>query len=477
MEAVALRTAPRRLVGRSAHLSALTEIWDDVVDGRGAAVLMGGDAGVGKTAVVDAFARAVESNGRVVRGQCVPLGGDGLAYVPIVAVLRALQSVGDDTIRSWAGPGVASLGALLPEFAAPTEAVLDRTRTLEVVTEILDHASQMQPLVVVIEDLHWADTSTRDLLGFAIRALRDARLLFVVTYRTDELHRRHPLRPFLAELDRLAHTTHVDVGRLDRDGVAEMVAELVTTPPAAATVAEIYRRSDGIPFFVEELAGTDCCSLPEELRNVLLVRFESLSSGAQAIVRLAAIAGNRCRHALLEQVSDQPADTTAALVREAVDANLLTVDGVDYVFRHALLREAVIEELLPGEAAALHRRFALAIERGDQTMLVDERDRRVRLAHHWSQSREPDKAFTWSLAVARAPDSGKNEALRWYEQVLELWPNVSDAAAIAGRSHTAVVEEAADMANDAGEPHRSLALIDSACTRWLPTPSLSLIHI
>jgi len=460
MESVALRPSPRRLVGRADQLGELAEIWAGATGGRAAAVLIGGDAGVGKTTVVDAFCRSIESEARVVRGQCVPLGGDGLAYVPIVAILRDLQSVGDDTIRAWAGPGVDSLGALLPEFAQPQAAALDRTRTLEVVTEILDHAARQQPLVVVVEDIHWVDASTRDLLGFAVRALRDANLLIIATYRTDELHRRHPLRPFLAELDRLPHVTHVDIPRLDRAGVAEMIAQLQDGPPDARTIDETFRRSDGIPFFVEELTGADCCALPDGLRNVLLVRFEALGPEAQATVRLAAVAGPRSTHALLELASDLPPAEFGAAVREAVDKQLLVADDTGYAFRHALLREAVLEDLLPGEAAALHRRFAETIELKEE--LTDTRDRAVRLAHHWYRSHEHDKAFTWSLDAARLPGSGKSEALRHYEHALELWSQVANAEADSGVRHVELVEEASDMAADAGEMLRALALIDAA---------------
>jgi DNA-binding CsgD family transcriptional regulator/tetratricopeptide (TPR) repeat protein len=469
MESVTIRLTGRTMVGRSAQLDELEELWATARSGRAVAVLVGGDAGVGKTTLIDTFCER-RDDARIVRGQCVPLGGDGLAYVPIVAILRDLEAhVGRDRQIDWAGPGVASLQALRPEITGPAGPLApgpsDRTRTLEVVTEILEHASKDHPLVVVVEDLHWSDTSTRDLLGFAVRALNDVPVLLVATYRTDELHRRHPLRPFLAELDRLPQVTRLDVPRLDRDGVAAMLAEIdgsggVDHEPDAGRVDDIHRRSDGIPFYVEELAATGECCLPGPLRDVMLVRFEALSPNAQETVRLLAAAGTRTDHTLLELVSHlSPSDLDAA-IREAVDANLVVADDTGYGFRHALLREAVAEDLLPGEAAALHRCFAETLEL--KAGIMDEATRAVRLAHHWNASHSPGNAFRWSVTAARIASVGKSEALGLFERAIELWPQVPEASEVAGVSHAELVEETSNMATDAGELTRALALVDLA---------------
>lgn len=453
------------MVGRSAQLDELEQLWATARSGRAVGVLVGGDAGVGKTTLVDTFCER-RDDARIVRGQCVPLGGDGLAYVPIVAILRDLEThVGRDRQIDWAGPGVASLQALRPEITGPAGPLApgpsDRTRTLEVVTEILEHASKDHPLVVVVEDLHWSDTSTRDLLGFAVRALNDVPVLLLATYRTDELHRRHPLRPFLAELDRLPHVARLDVPRLDRTGVAAMLTEIdAGSEPDAGRIDDIHRRSDGIPFYVEELAAAGSCCLPGPLRDVMLVRFEALSPNAQDTVRLLAAAGTRTDHTLLELVSDlSPGDLDSA-VREAVDANLIVADSTGYGFRHSLLREAVAEDLLPGEAATLHRCFAETLEL--KAGIMDEATRAVRLAHHWNASHSAGNAFRWSVTAARLASVGKSEALGLFERAIELWPQVPDAAVVAGVSHAEFVEETSNMATDAGELPRALALIDLA---------------
>src|SRR6266508_3149489 len=178
MSDVALRTAPIKIIGRGTELAELTGIWEQARAGRAATVLIGGDAGVGKTTLVDAFLAQQFGNTRIAKGQCVPLGGDGLAYAPIVGSLRDLKTqVGADAMVEWAGPGVSALGSLLPEFADDRSASEDRLRTLEAVTEVFERSSVDQPLIVVVEDIHWADTSTRDLLGFAARAINDSPVL------------------------------------------------------------------------------------------------------------------------------------------------------------------------------------------------------------------------------------------------------------------------------------------------------------
>src|SRR3990170_2070933 len=204
MSDVALRGAPVKVVGRQDQLDDLASIWDGVRTGRAATVLVGGDAGVGKTTLIDAFLAGHGMGARVVRGQSVPLGGDGLGWAPVIGALRDLRSqTSHGDVAAWAGPGAAAIGTLLPEYSDlhPTDG--DRLRTLEAVTAVFEHAAADQPTIVVIEDIHWADGSTRDWIGFAARALTDAPLMLIASYRTDELHRRHPLPPFLSELDRL----------------------------------------------------------------------------------------------------------------------------------------------------------------------------------------------------------------------------------------------------------------------------------
>ena len=219
------------IVGRAEQRARLGRTLDDVIDDGSRFVIIGGDAGVGKTTVVEAFVADLfgvlaDRKAQLIRGQCVPMGDEGLPYAPIVGALRDLVTQhGREQILEWAGAGRQALGVLLPDLAtAPHEADdTIRLQLFEAVTMLLERASENGPLVVIVEDIHWADESTRHLLRFLARALTDASVMIIATYRSDELTRRHPLRPFLAEVGRFPGTVRIDVPALDRAEVAELL--------------------------------------------------------------------------------------------------------------------------------------------------------------------------------------------------------------------------------------------------------------
>ena len=463
------------LVGRRAELDRLRDLLAEVGRDGSRLALVGGDAGSGKTTVVDAFvgglsgspagpaAAGRDPGAQVIRGQCVPLGGDGLPYAPIVGALRELiVRHGRDQVLEWAGASRVGLGALLPDLVAPpAEPEALRLQLFEAVARLWESAAQTGALVVVIEDLHWADESTRHLLRFLTGALSDAPVLVVATYRTDELDRRHPLRPFLAEVGRLAGVTRLEIGGLARPEVAELLTRLLGRTPSAVAIDLVHRRSEGLPYFVTELASSTargCVDMPDTLRDALNVRIQRLSDRAQETLQVAAVAGPRVEHALLEQVSDRtPAELDTDL-REAVDAGVLVVDDDGYVFRHALLREVAHEDMLPGRHTRLHARLAALLE---ERPSLAPGTASVEIAHHWSAAHDADKAFRWSLTAAAAGSTAHFESLKMYERALELWDQVSDPEAVAG-SHLSLVDRAAATARDAGEIERSLALTKQA---------------
>ena len=422
------------IVGRATQAARLHEILDDVVADGSRFVIVGGDAGSGKTTVVEAFAGDLfdslrDRKAQLIRGQCVPLGGDGLPYAPIVGALRDLIGQhGRDQVIEWAGAGAPALGALLPDLAGlPTGGESLRLQLFEAITMLLEHASGQGPLVVIMEDIHWADDSTRHLLRFLARALTDAPVMIITTYRTDELTRRHPLRPFLAEVGRLNGTERIDIPNLDRGEVAELLTQLLDQPPSNVVIDLVYRRSEGIPYFVEELtrsASRGCIDMPDTLRDALNVRVQHLSDQAQRTLQYAAVAGNRIDHELLEAVSDDTAVDLDSGLREAIDAAVLTADDTGYVFRHALLREVIHDDLLPGQHARLHARFAALLE--EHPELVPAETAAPEIAHHWSAAHEVNKAFRWSITAANAGTAAYHEALQMYERALELWDRAED---------------------------------------------------
>lgn len=478
------RLSSRRLdamVGRTSQITALADVLDEVAGGRSRLVLIGGEAGSGKTTLLELFAAELSTSlashrAQVVHGQCVALGGEGLPYAPIVGALRELLALyGRDQILEWAGPSRASLGVLLPGLvpsAEPGDSV--RLQLFESVTRLLEHASSRSPLVLVVEDIHWADESTRHLLRFLARALTDASVLLVATYRTDELTRRHPLRPFLAEIGRLPGTTRIEVGGLDRDEVGQLLSGLLGHEPSPTVVNLVHRRSEGVPYFVEELAQSaarGCVEMPDTLRDALIVRIQAMSDRAQDVVALAAVGGQRIDHELLEAVADVPSAELESGLREAVDAAVLRTDENGYVFRHALLREVVHEDLLPGQHARLHGRFAAVLEARPE--LVGPEVASMEIAHHYSAAHQSDKAFRWSITAATSRAAAFHESLKMYERALELWDQVEDPERIAG-PRAMVLEKAADAAWDAAENERALSLVNQALEETPPGPGADL---
>lgn len=456
-------------VGRVPELAALADALDTSKEGRAATVLIGGEAGVGKTRLVSEFAeRAAQDGARVVVGQCVELGEDGLPFAPIAGALRDLaDQLGAETLLELAGPGRDMLPSLLPELGTGMSRVEEgRGRLFEVVTILLERVSADRPLLLVVEDLHWADGSTRHLLQFIVRALSSARVMLAVTYRSDEIHRRHPLRPFLAELDRVRGVRRVTVPRLTEEEVAEQLAGIFAHEPVPRVVKTVFNRSEGIPFFVEELAraSVDDSSppLPDSLRDLLLVRTEQLSDAAQDVLRLLATGGVRVGDALLSAVAEMDGASLEAALREALSANIITVDGDAYAFRHALLREVLHDDLLPGAHERLHVRYAEALEKNPGLVSSDRAP--IETAHHWYAARDQERAFAAYLNAAgqtrRAYAHG--ETLRMLERALELWHRMPDPAAVAGTDRAGLLHRAARAAEDAGELERSFALVEAA---------------
>ncbi|MEU4776278.1 AAA family ATPase [Micromonospora sp. NPDC023644] len=469
------RAASTVLVGRQQELAALRDALGRARAGEPTTVLVGGEAGVGKTRLLEEFGRsATEGGARLLVGQCLELGEAGLPFAPFAAALRA--------VLRRDGPGVfdgyeAEFARLLPELArgpagiaAPAVALVPdapRGYLFDLVAELFERLAAGQPLVLVIEDLHWADRSTRDLIAFLVRAARTARLLLVCTYRTDELHRGHPLRPFLAELDRARGVERVELGRLDRDGTGAILTDLLGAEPLARAVDDIHQRTQGNPFFIEELAAAGdpmgCATLPETLRDLLLARVDRLPDAAQRVLRMAAAGGTRFAHQLLAEVAGLPEPELEDALRAAVAAQLVVADPEgDYEFRHALVREAVHDELLPGEHARLHARWAAAIEA--QPHLVAAGRAPAETAHHWYAAHDHPRALVTARTAARAAADryAYAEQSRLLERVLELWELVPDAAERLDMDHLAVLEETIAAATTAGDYQRALTLTRAA---------------
>lgn len=451
---------PKRIVGRGGQLTELRRLLDAATERGSQLVLIGGDAGGGKTTLVQALAAEVSGRSATVElGECLPV--EGLAYAPISRLLRRMiDNHGADRVVEWAGSASAGLSALIPDVISPPAATdIVRLQVYEAVARVIEQASRVRPLILIIEDLHWADQSTRHLLTFIARALTDARVMIIMTYRSDELTRQHPVRGFLAELGRLPNLQRIDLPRLNRGEVAEMLTSLLDRDPDSAMIELISQRSEGVPFFIEELARSRHTSagLPDSLRDALTVRIQTLPEESQTILQIMAIAGPRVDHEVLAAVvaDECPTVDLDQELRRAIDAQVLRVDGSGYAFGHALLQESVDEEILPGQRTRLHARYAAVIM--DLPGLPEEVRARA-LARHWYEARELEHAFRWAYRCAVSKGTAPAESLLMYERVLELWDRVPEPEQVAG-SRSQVGERAALAALAAGDPERSMALV------------------
>ncbi|TMQ98051.1 LuxR family transcriptional regulator, partial [Actinomadura soli] len=465
------------LIGRAAEFAELRAALARAAGGSAGVVLVSGDAGVGKTHLVSALTRAARDDGcAVLVGQCAELG-ESMPYLPLADALWTAAQAGapeSDAVRA-ALDARPVLGRLLPDSGTDPGSVteLGQQQLFGAALGLLGELGQERPVLLVLEDLHWADRSTRHLLTFLCRVLQRERVCLVGTYRSDDLHRRHPLRPVVAELLRLPNVTGVTVAPFGPGETAAYLAELSRggAPVTTEVVERVHRRSEGNAFYAAELysAGFDVpggepAELPSGLADLLLSRMERLSDAGQRVVRVAAVAGRRIDDELARRVSGLDEAAVGEALREVVSHQLLVPSGTGYTFRHALLREAVYADLLPGERTRLHADFArLLAGLPDGT-----RGSAAELAHHSLAAHDLPAAFAASVRAGReagrlgAPD----EAFEHYERALELWDAVPDPEGTAGVARIRLSLTAARESARAGESrravHRLRRLLDAA---------------
>ncbi|MCX4513456.1 AAA family ATPase [Streptomyces sp. NBC_01619] len=434
---VETRSVSPVFVGRTGELTALAHALSRATAGEPQALLIAGEAGVGKSRLVEEFHDEACREGAVFAlGGCVEIGADGLPFAPFSTALRALRRQLPDELTAAAVGQEEELARLLPELGESPPGRRGRpdedstARLFELTARLLERMAVERTVVLVLEDLHWADASTRHLLAYLLRTLRRGRLVVIATYRSDDIHRRHPLRPLIAELDRLRTVQRVELPRFSRDEVARQMAGILAAEPAPSLVDDIFERSDGNAFFVEELAvaAHEGCrtGLTDSLRDLLLVRVESLPEHTQRVARIVAEGGSAVEHPLLAAVAGLGEDELIEALRAAVGANILlaTPDGDGYRFRHSLVREAVSDDLLPGERSRLNRRYAEALEAAPGIVPADQRA--TRLASYWYHAHDAARALPAVLlaSVEARKRHAYSEQLRLLERAMELWDDV-----------------------------------------------------
>ena len=445
------RLAGGVFVGREREMDELRGGLDDALSGRGRLLLLMGEPGIGKTRMTDELATYARLRGaQVLVGRCYE--GEGApAYWPWVQVIRAFVHDRDrDALTSVMGPGAAEIAQIVSDVREripdlPEPAQLDpeqaRFRLFDSIATFLKNAARAQPIVVVLDDLHWADKPTLLLLQFLAREVRTSRLLVLGTYRDVELRRQHPLAQTLAELAREQVSTRIVLRGLTVHDVWRFIQMTGGVDPPANLVRAVYRETEGNPFFVAEIVrllasegrfdesgdGSWSISIPQSVREVIGRRLDQLSESANELLLIAAVAGREFALGVVQAVGELDLDAVSDAIDEARAARVITEAGrtVDrYLVSHALIRETLYEEIPTARRIMLHRRLGETLEAlyegGGETHLAE-------LAYHFLEAApggDIRKAFDYAeRAAARAIQLlAYEEAARHYEKAIEALP-------------------------------------------------------
>lgn len=452
-----LRAGSAVLIGRHAEVARLERALDAVGDGGPVVLLVAGEAGVGKTRLLQELAaRARSRRFRVAMGRCVDGGETAWPLAPLREIVGGLvDELDGETLDLVIGSARGVLAGLVPELGgemAP-DSTVSTDRLCQLVVAMIQRLTQRGPLVLIFEDLHWADATTLTLVALFARVGRLGPVLVVGSFRSDELHRRHPLRPVVAELGRGDRCERIDLRPFDAKGTAELVDALGDTDRVFAQ--EVHRRSGGNAFFVEELVAAHAsglAGLPDTLRDVILARADPLDDAATTVLGVLAAAHSTTPEVLAAVCALDDAELRVTL--EVLFATALIVPVGDEVwFRHELAREVFDQATVPGERARLHARLA-------ETLQTLRPDRLGEIARHWAAVPDPARTMAASAAAARQAlrAGAAAEAEAHLGRALELWGNVDDPTALAGCDHAALLVETAVAAKHARHLDRAIEL-------------------
>ncbi|HEY3647533.1 MAG TPA: AAA family ATPase [Streptosporangiaceae bacterium] len=427
----------KAFVGRAGELGTLERALAAARAGRGAAILVAGDAGIGKTRLAAELIRRARDGGfATLLGRSIDLVGTELPYQPFAEALRPLG----------AGPRPADTpaGSQLRVFE-------------ETLARLTDHAAAA-PVLLVLEDLHWADTSTLDLVVFLAHNLAERPVVLLATNRRDEPSSKGRMARLADGVRRSGSGLVLDLGPLPPEDLTALLAPAPDARLAPELADAIVARSAGNPFFAEELlaAGPSrTAELPARVRDLLLQRVERLDAAAQGLLRLAAAAGRDVGYPLLRALAAVPEPDVRAALRQAVEHEVLVADQAagTFRFRHPLLAEAVYSTILPGEREELHARLAGELSRTAAATPAE-------LAPHWAEAGRAAEALTASVEAARQAEAvfGLAEAVAHLERALALWPAVPGAAGLTGLDLAGLCAWAAGLASQTGASPRAAEL-------------------
>ncbi|QWF77512.1 helix-turn-helix transcriptional regulator [Amycolatopsis sp. CA-230715] len=473
------------LVARAEEMRRLSAAFEGAELGEANAVLLSGDAGVGKTRLLTELgARAGTAGALVLTGRSLDVREGGLPYLPFAEALAPLATSEDPVVAEAvrARPALDRLlpqgeplpGGGKPEHMAVTTATeqdpsrrrraeqdLGQLQLFDAVLGVLAEIGEHRPVVLVVEDLHWADGATRNLLSFLVSRLRAQRLLIVGSYREEDVHRRHPLRALLGELVRLPTVTTVELRPFQAADARAFIEALVDGPLEADVLARVVERSEGNPFFAEELVAScvTCEDIPAGLAELLLSRLERLPVETRRVLRAISVASEPVSHTALADVSGLGEFELDEALREAVQHHVVVVEKGCYLFRHALLQEAVYGDLLPGERIRMHAAYAARFR-----SMPPGRGHAAKFAYHSLEGKDFTAALPALLEAAEEAEKlgAPGTALRHLEQALEIWHAVPAEARPADVDELKLLGEASHFAGTSGEPERAVAYARSA---------------
>ncbi|MEO8266068.1 MAG: LuxR C-terminal-related transcriptional regulator [Ilumatobacteraceae bacterium] len=454
-------------MGRRAELVVFERAIVDARRGLPSVVLVGGDAGIGKTTIVSEGAARADL--ALYLGRSTHIGGETIPLAPLADLLRQVRRSRPDLLndtpdlaplRHWFAPGSVAM--------EPSEA--PHGGLFVGVLELITHLAVDDAVVVGFEDLHWADTVTWDLFDYLARNLIDERVVLVGTYRANEVAVHPSQRRRMAELSRLAAVHRIHLEGLDRGEVAARVAALLGTPAPDALVDQIVARGQGNPFFTRELVAAHLAgeTTPMVLSDLISAEIAGLDHDARHVLGAVATIGRETSHELLAAIADLTDRELEAALRTVIDARLMVVDGNSnaYRFRHPLLSEVVYADLLPPQRSRLHRRVAEALQLQSADVLR-RADRAGELAFHLDRAGDSDGAFLALLDAADAAETvAPGAALGHLERAFELWDKVGERAATANRGDR--LWQAADIATSTAGNPRAVELARAAFDAGAP---------
>ncbi|MBU3060745.1 AAA family ATPase [Nocardia sp. NEAU-G5] len=442
------------LVGRAGELTTLLEA---VTDERTSTVLIGGDAGIGKSRLVGEFTSRLGGTVLVLAGRCPEFGSDSVPFAPFLGVVRDLvRGIGIDELVALLppGPALAHWHPALAARAGTPAAESDRVRLFGEILTVLELTALVRPVVVVLEDLHWADRASLDLLSFLITNLAEAGVLLVGTHRPAESGR---LRELLAELGRNPAVRQLLPQPLTRYEVGRQLAALLGAEADTELISRVFERSQGNPLFVEALSGSRG-RIPDGLTELLLGFTSGLRPASLAALRGAAVIGSPVHHELLSTAVELDSTELDDAVRELIARRLLETAGSAYEFRHVLIRQAVYEDVLPAERARLHAVLAAALRARPELLPADRRDSELALHALCAGDLPCALAASWRAATAA---TSADVRMRELERVLELWDRVP-AEALPDTTKSTVLEQLVRACADSGAIERGIAVADTA---------------